>query len=195
MKPKNLTLWVSVAITAPLLFSTTQASILKARPPTEFPSSHLVSATLHGQAMQINRALARLSSSALTDYGTESITHELLPAASPCIRCEEILHTEEALLTVGYALSDGGSVAMWLEKDGGRVRGQRYTADGLPQGNKFLIDLSGNEGLLPIVIAQPNGGFTLRWNRRESDRVQTLEQHYGADGMPIGNFTQSGNHF
>lgn len=186
MKPKNLVLWVIMAITAPLLFSTAQAGISKVRLPTGSPSIHLVSATLRGQATQIDRALARLSLSASTDYDTESVTHDLLSATSPCIRCEEILRTEEALLTVGYALSDGGSVTMWLEKDGRQASGQRYTADGLPQGNKFLIHLSDDAGLLPIVIAQPNGGFNLRWNRRQGDRVQTLEQRYSADGMPSG---------
>lgn len=108
-------------------------------------------------------------------------------AVSPaCTRCAEFPHNEEALLTVSYTLPDGGSVMMWLEKDSRRVHGQRYTAEGQLWGNAFLIELSGDDGLLPVLVSQSDGGFSLHWNRRQGDRVQTLEQRYGADGMLLG---------
>lgn len=117
--------------------------------------------------------------------GEDSRSEEI--AASPaCMRCAEFSHNEEALLTVSYTLPDGGSVMMWLEKDSRRVHGQRYTAEGQSRGNAFLIELSGDDGLLPILVSQSDGGFSLHWSRRQGDRVQTIEQRYGADGMLLG---------
>jgi len=111
---------------------------------------------------------------------------DALPATNACPACREIIRSGEARLTVGYALPGGGSVMLWLGRNGRRAFGQSYSAAGLPQGAEFVINISGSNGLLPIVFPQPGGGFALRWERMQGDRMQALEQHYGADGMPRG---------
>lgn len=111
---------------------------------------------------------------------------EAFAATDGCPACREIIRSGEARLTVGYALPGGGSVMLWLGRDGRRAFGQSYTAAGLPQGSEFVINISGSNGLLPIVLPQSGGGFALRWERKQGGRLQALEQHYGVDGMPRG---------
>ena len=106
------------------------------------------------------------------------------PASYSCTTCNDLARTDEARLTVEYVLSGGGSVMVWLVKDGSRAHGQSYTAAGLPRGAEFVIYIV--DRLLPIVFPQPDGGFYLRWKRPQGGDMRAVEQRYGADGMPVG---------
>ena len=108
----------------------------------------------------------------------------------PCVRCAELMRNGEAPLTVGYALKDGGSVTVWLDKNGKQAHGQSYTREALPRGAEFVIDVSLSDGMFPIVIPQPAGAFNVRWARRQGARIETVEQQYGPDGMPVGEIVQ-----
>jgi len=161
---RRLVLWI-MAVTA--MLGIYVSACANPKPATEMPEGSAPSAYL------------------CVHCGEDSRSEEI--AISPaCTRCAEFPHNEEALLTISYTLPDGGSVMMWLEKDSRRVHGQRYTAEGQSRGNAFLIELSGDDGLLPVLVSQSDGSFSLHWNRRQGDRVQTLEQRYGADSMPLG---------
>ena len=108
------------------------------------------------------------------------------PASYSCTACNNLARADEARLTVEYVLSGGGSVMVWLVKDGSRAHGQSYTAAGLPRGAEFVIHLTGHNGLLPIVFPQSDGGFYLRWKRPQGGDMRPVEQRYGLDGMPVG---------
>ncbi len=142
------------------------------------------------QAIVIAAMLTPAIGAPATPATTAYRTAPPVPEQSSCPGCEELLNAGTTRLTVGYALPGGGSVMLWLGRDGRRAFGQSYTAAGLPRGSEFMILLTADDGLLPIVFPQPDGGFILRWKRPRGDRLQIVEQRYDADGTPFGDIVR-----
>ena len=84
------------------------------------------------------------------------------------------------------ALSDGGFVVTWeswnQDGSGYGVYGQRYDADGTPQGTEFLINTRiEDDQKNPSVTALSDGGFVVAWES-EDYRDEIHGQRYDAQG-------------
>ncbi|WOE42759.1 Ig-like domain-containing protein [Acinetobacter chinensis] len=91
------------------------------------------------------------------------------------------------------ALSDGGFVVTWQSNGqdglGYGIYGQRYAADGQPQGGEFKVNTYTTDGqFLPSVTALSDGGFVVTWqsNGQDGSGYGVYAQRYAADGQPQG---------
>lgn len=84
------------------------------------------------------------------------------------------------------SLVDGGFALVWRESDG--LYAQILTGDGQPSGERFLVQAApSGVGLLHSVVATPDGGFTVAWDRFEGGGSVSVEARaFFADGSPNG---------
>ncbi|MDH6059744.1 DUF4347 domain-containing protein [Chrysosporum bergii ANA360D] len=91
------------------------------------------------------------------------------------------------------ALGDGGFVVTWQsnQQDGNDygIYGQRYNADGTPNGIEFRINtyITGAQ-TKPSIAALDNGGFVVTWTSwtQSTSNNEIYGQRYNADGTPNG---------
>ncbi|AXY59742.1 VCBS domain-containing protein [Acinetobacter sp. WCHAc010052] len=91
------------------------------------------------------------------------------------------------------ALSDGGFVVTWQSNGqdglGYGIYGQRYAADGQPQGGEFKVNTYTTDGqAYSSVTALSDGGFVVTWqsNGQDGSGYGVYAQRYAADGQPQG---------
>ncbi|MCP5072343.1 MAG: hypothetical protein GY947_03505, partial [Rhodobacteraceae bacterium] len=92
-------------------------------------------------------------------------------------------------------LTDGGFVVVWhsIGQDGdqGGVYGQRYDANGNPQGNEFQIHTTvTGQQLNPSIAALTDGGFVVTWDSStpsSSYYYDVYGQVFNSDGSTQGN--------
>ncbi len=91
-------------------------------------------------------------------------------------------------------LTNGGFIVTWHSRNQAGplsmtdVYGQRYAADGSPEGSEFLVNTTtgGNQG--PAAIAAfGNGEVVVAWLSIGSISGSIYGQRYGADGHAVGN--------
>ena len=99
-----------------------------------------------------------------------------------CKHCAGLIERGKADLVVTTTLNNGDYIAVWQNKVGIGVYGQIYTREGQPRGSEFRIYADVEEGYLPIVYLQPDGGFVARWKRAGV----TYERRFDASGVPLG---------
>ena len=92
------------------------------------------------------------------------------------------------------ALVDGGFVVAWtsLHQDGSDhgIYGQRYAADGTPEGSEFRVNTFATDfQVLPSAAALADGGFVVTWssnNGPDGSSTDIYGQRYAADGTVVG---------
>jgi Ca2+-binding RTX toxin-like protein len=92
------------------------------------------------------------------------------------------------------SLTDGGFVVTWTSNnsqdgDSGGVFGQRYNADGTPNGAEFQVNTYTTESQdSSSVTSLPDGGFIVTWESHNQDGNNdgVFGQRYNADGTPNG---------
>ncbi len=96
-------------------------------------------------------------------------------------------------------LADGGFVVAWNSEGPNDPdnfdktnRGQRFGADGSPQGDEFQLNSNTTDDqLLPVLTALTTGGFVAAWHSRASDGTDLSgwsiqARRFTADGAPLG---------
>ncbi len=106
--------------------------------------------------------------------------------AEACYSCATPAQNIDAALVIATTLADGGYVAVWQNRGDGRVYVRSYGLDGQPRGAQFPVDSDAEDGILPVIITQRDGGFVARW-WRDGERY---EQHFDANGTPQGDKTE-----
>lgn len=92
-------------------------------------------------------------------------------------------------------LANGGYVVTWMSwnQDGSEsgIYGQRYAANGAPEGNEFLINTTtAGSQESPSVAALINGGFVVAWDSRTDITSHSVfARQYNAAGVPQGEET------
>ena len=86
------------------------------------------------------------------------------------------------------AYSDGTLFAVWQdERDGGKLFGQAYGADGSPlweKNGRPLVSAAGNQGT-PAVAPDGSGGFFLVWMNMPSLQRDLYAQRFNNEGEPL----------
>lgn len=107
-------------------------------------------------------------------------------ASYACEHCDtpmpRPLQDGETDLLIATTLADGGSVAVWQNKTDKLVYGQSFSPDGQPRSDIFRINADVQDGILPIITPQADGGFMAQWKRDE----RRLRQHFNAQGRVLG---------
>ena len=98
-----------------------------------------------------------------------------------CHSCGRSMQNIEADLVISIALSDGGYVAVWQDRNDGHVYGRRYASDGSSRGARFRIDAHVQDGILPVIVTHRDGSFAARWSRDG----KRYEQQFNAHGTPV----------
>ena len=93
-------------------------------------------------------------------------------------------------------LADGGYVVLWSSWDqngpGSDIYGQRYAANGTPQGDEFFVNTATvGDQMAPSVAALPNGGYVAVWrsNNMNTGETSIVAQQYTADNAKAGSET------
>ncbi len=97
---------------------------------------------------------------------------------------------------------DGRFVVVWISEnqDGDMlgIYGQRFEADGTPDGTEFQVNTStANTQIFPSVAMAPDGHFVVVWEDRgdlDGDRFGVFGQRFGSDGTPDGTEFQVNTH-
>lgn len=98
-------------------------------------------------------------------------------------------------------LSGGGFVIVWQDTSqtggdtsGFAIRAQRYSADGTPAGNEFLVNTTTeNDQFEPAVAALRGGGFVVVWTSREGvGHFHIRGRIFNASGQGVGGFNHDG---
>lgn len=86
------------------------------------------------------------------------------------------------------AFSDGRLFAVWQdERDGGKLFGQAYGADGSPlweENGRALVSAEGNQGT-PAVAPDGKGGFFLVWMNMPNLQRDLYAQRFNKEGEPL----------
>ena len=78
---------------------------------------------------------------------------------------------------------------MWIDnRDGYSILAQRYSADGTKIGTNFIVNDKLGTVIYgkPDIFIDPDGNFTIIWNRYRDGLSSTYAQRYLADGTAIG---------
>lgn len=89
------------------------------------------------------------------------------------------------------ALTNGGFVVTWTSEgqDGGAyvIYGQRYDANGVAQGNEFLVNTTTTSSYLPSVTTLTSGGFVVTWSSEApGSKFHIYGQRFDANGITNG---------
>ncbi|MDJ0763656.1 MAG: DUF4215 domain-containing protein [Myxococcota bacterium] len=97
--------------------------------------------------------------------------------------------------------SNGRFVITWCSNgqdgDGSGVYAQRYSADGLVQGNEFQVNTNTtSDQKFPSIAMAQDGRFVVLWQSVGEDGFQwgIFGQRYGSDGTPAGEVFQANTH-
>ncbi|MCB1994343.1 MAG: hypothetical protein KDG57_00410, partial [Rhodoferax sp.] len=89
------------------------------------------------------------------------------------------------------ALSDGGYVLVWQDQGGldgssWSVVGQRYSADGTPQGANFIVNTTTSGGQYHPSVAAYDGGFAVAWASDQGNDDIYLKRYDNAGNTVLG---------
>lgn len=115
-----------------------------------------------------------------------------LPAGTE-VRLNTVTAGEQREVAVA-ALTGGGFVAVWSTGEPGyslQVVGRRFADDGTPLGGEFPLD-SGFAGyqFKPVIVARPDGGFTVVWETMAYGLTHLTARSFTAAGAPLGSAFQ-----
>ena len=114
---------------------------------------------------------------------------------------DEFLVNSEAYLEQAYpaitTLADGRFVVTWINFDhaqdgsGSAIKARVFGADGLPDGDEFLVNTQADGTQTETVVSGlSNGGFVVVWRfagqTEDGSEGAIKAQIYGADGLPQG---------
>lgn len=114
--------------------------------------------------------------------------------------------TEGNQIQPAVAATEDGFIAVWssVRVQGGAsfsdrgVFGQRFSADGMPEGGAFRIDEPEHVGpteAMPDVAVAPDDSFVVSWvtRRRPISEPSVLFRRFAADGEPLGRSKRVGS--
>ena len=95
------------------------------------------------------------------------------------------LAVENDLAPKIIGLTNGNSVATWLDGATGKVHAQLFGPLGDRIGSELTVNSTGDVGMSLDVAAQPNGGFVVVWDRTVNDG-DIVFQRFASSGAKLG---------
>ena len=105
-------------------------------------------------------------------------------------------HTQNDQMDPDVAIDDAGNfMIVWMSRSDGRYRvaGQRYDADGVPQGAEMVVGPSTQFPQAQVAMAGQDGSFAVTWAGYNGLNNDSFVRRYSAAGVPDGDVAQVGS--